>query len=68
MGCTYQSSNFYGGVIIFGYSVEIIQGEMKAGDDMEELKYYDLDSLPPVAFDAHIYLINQLKLQLISDS
>jgi hypothetical protein len=40
---------------------------MKAGDDMEDLKYYDLDSLPPVAFDAHIYLINQLKLQLMDD-
>jgi len=67
VGCTYQRSNFYGGVIIFGYSVEIIKGEMKAGDDMEKLKYYDLDSLPSVAFDAHIYLINQLKLQLIAD-
>jgi ADP-ribose pyrophosphatase YjhB (NUDIX family) len=68
VGCTYQKSNFYGGVIIFGYSVEIIQGEMKAGDDMEDLKYYDLDNLPPVAFDAHIYLINQLKLQLMAAS
>jgi len=66
-GCTYQKSDFYGGVIIFGYRVEILGGEMEAGDDMGELKYYDLDSLPPVAFDAHIYLINQLKQQLTSD-
>jgi 8-oxo-dGTP diphosphatase len=68
VGCTYQESDFYGGVIIFGYSVEIIEGDMKAGDDMEDLKYYDLDSLPPVAFDAHIYLINHLKQQLMADS
>ena len=34
---------------------------MKAGDDMEELKYYDLDRLPPVAFNAHIYLINKMR-------
>jgi 8-oxo-dGTP diphosphatase len=67
VGCTYQKSNFYGGVIIFGYWVEALDGLMKAGDDMEELKYYDLDNLPPVAFEAHIYLINQLKLQLMAD-
>ena len=67
MGCIYQKSNFYGGVIIFGYSVEIIKGEMKAGDDMEDLKYYDLDSLPPVAFNAHIYLINKMRVLVDGD-
>lgn len=61
VGCTYQRSNYYGGVIIFGYRVEILEGEMKADDDMEDLKYYDFDSLPPVAFDAHIYLIDKVR-------
>ncbi len=55
VGCTYQNSSFYGGVIIFGYRVEILSGDLKAGDDMEELRYYDLASLPPVAFDALIF-------------
>jgi len=68
VGCTYQKSSFYGGVIIFGYRVKVVDGDMQAGDDMEDLKYYDLNTLPPVAFDAHIYLINQMKLQLMANN
>jgi mutator protein MutT len=64
VGCFFQESRLYGGVIIFGYRVEVIDGVMKAGDDMEELLYSSLDSLPQVAFEAHLKLINNLRKQL----
>ena len=64
VGCFFQKSIFYGGVIIFGYRIEDVVGDMNAGDDMEELHYYSLDSLPPLAFDAHRKLIDELKKQM----
>jgi len=64
VGCTYQKSNTYGGVIVFGYRVEVLEGELQPGDDIGALKYYDLENLPPVAFNAHIYLIDKMKQQL----
>lgn len=61
VGCFYQESRFYGSIIIFGYKVKSLSGELQAGDDMEELCYYDLDALPPVAFETHRKLIAKLK-------
>ncbi|MCP4717686.1 MAG: NUDIX domain-containing protein [Deltaproteobacteria bacterium] len=61
VGCFYHDSAFYGGVIIFGYQVEVLSGVLKAGDDMESLAYRDLNGLPEVAFDTHRRLIDCLK-------
>ena len=64
LGCFSQESRLYGSIIIFGYSVKATGGALKAGDDLEELRYYDLDRLPPVAFDTHRKLIAKLLEQL----
>ncbi len=64
VGCFYQKSTYYGGVIIFGYRVEAVHGETCAGDDMEELMYCSLERLPPIAFDSHCKLIARLQEQL----
>jgi len=61
VGCFSQESRFYGSIIIFGYRIEAVDGQMQAGDDVEDLIYFDLDSLPPVAFEAHRKLIANLK-------
>ena len=61
VGVFCQDSRFYGGVIIFGYRVEIIGGILQAGDDMAALQYFDLKDLPEVAFEAHRKLIEELK-------
>jgi ADP-ribose pyrophosphatase YjhB (NUDIX family) len=59
--CFYQESRFYGSLIIFGYLVEITGGELQANDDLEEVRYFDLDALPELAFDSHRKLVEQLK-------
>ena len=64
VGCFYQASRFYGGVIIFGYRVEAVSGQARAGDDMQTLETFDLDSIPEVAFESHQKLIEELKKQI----
>ena len=64
VGCFYQNSLYYGGVIIFGYRIDAVRGEPIAGDDMQELRYYSFERLPPIAFESHRRLIELFKQQL----
>jgi len=59
--CFYQESRFYGSLIIFGYLIEITGGEMQADDDLEEVRFFNLDDLPALAFESHQKLVEQLK-------
>ena len=54
-----QRSSLYGALLIFGYSVTIHGGELRAGDDAEEVGFFDLDDLPPIAFLSHQQLIEK---------
>ena len=54
-----QKGRYYGAILIFGYSVKILSGELKAGDDALEAEFFDLDALPPVAFLSHQRLIEK---------
>lgn len=63
LGCCYQHSRHYGGVIVFGYRVDAVRGEAVAGDDMQELAYFAFDRLPAIAFDSHHRLIDILQQQ-----
>lgn len=61
IGCLQQESRFYGSIIIFGYRIEVTGGLLQPGDDMEELRYFGLDRLPAVPFEAHRKLIALLR-------
>ena len=54
-----QRSQYYRAILIFGYRVKILGGELKAGDDAQEVRFYDLDNLPPIAFLSHKRLIEK---------
>ena len=54
-----QRSQDYRAILIFGYRVKILGGELKAGDDAQEAGFYDLDKLPPIAFLSHKRLIEK---------
>jgi ADP-ribose pyrophosphatase YjhB (NUDIX family) len=54
-----QKNPYYGAVLIFGYRVKILGGELTAGDDAEEVGYFDLAALPPIAFLSHQRLIEK---------
>jgi ADP-ribose pyrophosphatase YjhB (NUDIX family) len=54
-----QRSPLSGALLIFGYSVTILGGELQAGDDAQEVSFFDLDDLPPIAFLSHQRLIEK---------
>ena len=54
-----QRSQHYGALLIFGYRAKILGGELKAGDDAQEVDFFDLDALPPLAFLSHQRLIDK---------
>jgi len=54
-----QTSQYYGALIIFGYRMKILGGELMAGDDAQEVGFFDLNALPPLAFRSHQRLIEK---------
>ena len=54
-----QRSPFHGALLIFGYRVNIVGGEMKAGDDAQEVGFFDFNNLPPIAFLSHQALLRK---------
>jgi len=49
----YEKSPFYGPLIIIGYRMEIVGGELRAGDDAEEVAFFLPEDVPDVAFESH---------------
>ena len=54
-----QRSPHHGTLIIFGYRVKIVSGELKAGADAQEVDFFDFDNLPPIAFLSHQALLKK---------
>lgn len=54
-----QRSQHYGAILLFGYRVIILGGELHAGDDAEEAVFFDREILPPLAFPSHQRLIEK---------
>jgi thiamine-phosphate pyrophosphorylase len=44
-------------VLVIGYRVRALGGELKAGDDAEEAGYFPLQALPELAFQSHARII-----------
>ena len=54
-----QKGLHYRAILIFGYKVKMLGGEVKAGDDAQDAVFFSLDTLPPVAFLSHQRLIEK---------
>lgn len=46
-------SDFYGDLLIVSFEMEKVGGNEQAGDDAEEVRYFPIDSLPPLAFNSN---------------
>jgi ADP-ribose pyrophosphatase YjhB (NUDIX family) len=56
----YQESGFYGtSLLIIGYSFAGFEGTPRAGDDAEKVRFFAIDALPRLAFEAHGRLIKK---------
>jgi 8-oxo-dGTP diphosphatase len=65
--CFYQESRFYGSLIIFGYRISIQEGNPCADDDLEEVRFFDLDNFPLLAFESHRKLVEEFKKRVAAN-
>lgn len=56
----YEDSPFYGPLIIIGYKIFPLRGDLMPGDDATETRYFPLHEHPRVAFNSHRALIEEL--------
>ncbi|OGP52930.1 MAG: hypothetical protein A2Y65_05085 [Deltaproteobacteria bacterium RBG_13_52_11] len=58
--CVYEDSPFYGPLIIIGYQISHQGGDLRAGDDAAEARYFPVAGLPQIAFDSHQAIIDKI--------
>ena len=50
----HQNSEFYrASLLIIGYHFETFRGRIEPGDDASEVRFFELERLPPLAFESH---------------
>jgi ADP-ribose pyrophosphatase YjhB (NUDIX family) len=52
-------NGYWGDILILGYSVELLSGEMMAGDDAEAVAFFPLDNRPKIVFPVHEDFLNK---------
>jgi len=58
LGLTTHDSPRYQTILMIGYLVKVYEGNLQAGDDASEVKFFDFSQLPEIAFDSHIQFIH----------
>ena len=51
---------YYGDVIVLAYMITITGGDSIPGDDADQIDYFPVDELPPLAFRCHMQFIERL--------
>lgn len=56
----HQESEFYQTtILIIGYRFDRFEGEIIAGDDADDARFFPIDKIPPIAFESHMSLIDK---------
>ncbi|MDD3606375.1 MAG: ADP-ribose pyrophosphatase, partial [Candidatus Cloacimonas acidaminovorans] len=53
VGWFFGKSPIYERVLSIGFRMKAIGGKLQAGDDAVDVKFFHLNNLPVIAFDAH---------------
>jgi len=57
IGVSTQKSRHYGAVMVLGYSVKEWSGDLRAGSDAMDLRFFRRDERPVLPFPAHVELL-----------
>ena len=52
-GNVLSESPIYKSVLVMGYSIKNIHGQLMAGDDCDEVAFFKPETMPPIAFQSH---------------
>jgi ADP-ribose pyrophosphatase YjhB (NUDIX family) len=61
MGVYNSVTTEYSHVILIVFRVDEYTGEPLPGDDAEDLDWFEINDLPPLAFDAHTRILSDLR-------
>ncbi len=53
-------NGYYGDVIVLAYVITITNGDPTPGDDADQISYFPLTGLPPLAFHCHMQFIERM--------
>ncbi len=56
----FKQGGYYGDVQVMCYIARILEGELKPGDDAEEVRYFRREDIPPLAFKCHARFLRKL--------
>ena len=60
VGVHLSENPIYKSVVVVGYAMGNVKGELLAGDDSEEAAFFKLTGLPTIAFQSHLALIEEM--------
>jgi thiamine-phosphate diphosphorylase len=64
-----STSPVYQWVIVMGYSIKNVRGQLRAGDDCSEAVFFNPENMPPVAFQSHRQILkNILERNQVNDT
>lgn len=61
IGVFHDQSPLYGPLVIIGYGLELVGGELRAGDDAEEVGFFSPEEMPEIAFKSHKELVEEAR-------
>lgn len=53
LGVMTSASSYYGSILMVGYLVKKYAGDPVAGDDAQDVAFFEPDKLPEIAFESH---------------
>jgi thiamine-phosphate pyrophosphorylase len=55
-----STSPVYQWVIVMGYSIKNVRGQLRAGDDCSEAIFFNPETMPPIAFQSHRQILKNV--------